>query len=459
MILYKLFTQGEDETDEDFKQRKKKAKLYKKAYEQIGILSMTVKGEEQILNQALDKFLEEVKVVGLNDTADLFQKMKNILQTNPEVNRQMYDISAVYLLNSKSDDRKYKKAFIKPLEIKARDSAECVSMYSKYISTYLDVNYNNFKQSIENKNYIENECWINTLMDYYGDTILSPDRSLRYRITREKLLTILNVSEEIIKEGLTVYQVVPFFEKFKLCLKVFNELGRLIFKYIPDKPNKDEKRCYVQLKGNHIYTMNNNLQTLILKYVDDEPEIIIYAPSPNYYINEDSEPVKAKMITSINDIPNIINNLTEDDKHITLIHNENDLIKCCFDLIKSGYHPKIKFLGNRLTHIYCEFNEVKFIIQTQHLVKDEFDGVVCVNSEDIYNNMNRAMCSFHKALFIVARKSFYSDIDIQILDEYRTVANVGLFNNIDDIKHDLIEIDISKAYTYALSKITKNTYI
>ena len=50
------------------------------------------------------------------------------------------------------------------------------------------------------------------------------------------------------------------------------------------------------------------------------------------------------MITSTNDIPNIIkDNTNEDEQNITLIHNENDLVKCCFDLIKCGYHPKIKF--------------------------------------------------------------------------------------------------------------------
>ena len=214
------------------------------------------------------------------------------------------------------------------------------------------------------------------------------------------------------------------------------------------------KKCYVQLKGNHIYTLNNNLEKLRLKDVEEE-ELCIYEPSPNYYINEKAEPIKAKMISSIDDIPSIImNNINDDDKNLTLIHDENDLIKCCFDLIKSGYHPKIKFQGNRLTDIYCEFNKIKIKIQTQHLIKSEFDGVVCVNNEEIYNNMNQAMCSFNKSLFIVGHKSFYSDVDIQILDEYRTVANIGLFNN-NFIKEDLIELDISKAYTYALSQITE----
>lgn len=97
-------------------------------------------------------------------------------------------------------------------------------------------------------------------------------------------MDILNVSEETIKEGLSVRDVLPFFEKFKLCLKVFDEIGRLIFKYIPDSPNKNEKRCYVKLKGNHIYTLNNNLEKLRLKDDDDGEKLCLYEPSPNYYI-------------------------------------------------------------------------------------------------------------------------------------------------------------------------------
>lgn len=54
-------------------------------------------------------------------------------------------------------------------------------------------------------------------------------------------------------------------------------------------------------------------------------------------------------------------------------------MKCCFDLIKSGYTPKIKFQGGRFTDIFCEFNKINVRLQTQHLIKGEFDGVVCVN--------------------------------------------------------------------------------
>jgi deoxyhypusine synthase len=68
------------------------------------------------------------------------------------------------------------------------------------------------KEALELKNYIENECWITTLMNYYGDSILSQDRSMRYRLTREKLLDILNTTEEKIKHGLKIQDIVPFFK-------------------------------------------------------------------------------------------------------------------------------------------------------------------------------------------------------------------------------------------------------
>ena len=51
--------------------------------------------------------------------------------------------------------------------------------------------------------------------------------------------------------------------------------------------------------------MNNSLEKLKLKDVDDE-ELCLYEPSPKYYIKEETEPIKAKMITSIDDILNII---------------------------------------------------------------------------------------------------------------------------------------------------------
>jgi hypothetical protein len=311
-------------------------------------------------------------------------------------------------------------------------------------------------------------------MDYYGDTILSPNKSDRYRITREKLLNILNVSEDTVKNGLTCEEVVPFFEKFNLHLKVFNEVGKLIFKYVPQNENKATgiKRCYTMIKGNHIYTINKNLEKLRMREIeeitdeDNKKYIDIYTPSSNYYINEEREPTPAIMIETVDDIPKILEKEFQKEEHnenITLVLKDNEMEKCCIELIeKCHYTPKIKFQGNRLTDIFLNFNcEKKHInikIQTQHLVKSEFDGVVCVNEENVYNKMNTAMCSFNKSLFLSNHKSNYSETDIKILDEYRSLPNAGIFMNRtewEDKINNIVEIDVSKAYTYSLSQITE----
>ena len=62
------------------------------------------------------------------------------------------------------------------------------------------------------------------------------------------------------------------------------------------------------------------------------------------------------------------------------------------------------------------------------------------------------MFSFQMSIFKNEHKSHYSKQDVDILDEFRTVANVGPMRQVKE-KNDLIELDISKAYTAAFAKI------
>ena len=128
------------------------------------------------------------------------------------------------------------------------------------------------------------------------------------------------------------------------------------------------------------------------------------------------------MITDINEILTIMKE-HNDSKTFKLIYKDNDLTKCCCDLIEAGYIPKLKFEGCRITYIYCEFNNVVVQIETQHLSNKDLNGLLCINDETIYNKMSVCMNKFYKSLFSKNHKSHYSDTDINILDEYRTIAN------------------------------------
>ena len=73
-----------------------------------------------------------------------------------------------------------------------------------------------------------------------------------------------------------------------------------------------------------------------------------------------------------------------------------------------------------------------------------------MDEEQIYNKMSDVMFNFEMSVFKNEHKSYYSQQDINILDEFRTVANVGAILPVNDQK-GTIEIEISKAYTAAFT--------
>ena len=82
------------------------------------------------------------------------------------------------------------------------------------------------------------------------------------------------------------------------------------------------------------------------------------------------------------------------------------------------------------------------------------DGDVSVATEEIYNRMNQAMATFNQALIKPEYKSYYSKTDADVLDECRTTVPIGRLSNFTD-DDDVVEIDISKAFTAAFLKIEK----
>ena len=64
------------------------------------------------------------------------------------------------------------------------------------------------------------------------------------------------------------------------------------------------------------------------------------------------------------------------------------------------------------------------------------------------------MFKFHKKLFTENHKSYYTDLDAEILDECRTIVPYGSFNHL--VKdNELCSIDKRKAFSKSASDIVK----
>ena len=68
---------------------------------------------------------------------------------------------------------------------------------------------------------------------------------------------------------------------------------------------------------------------------------------------------------------------------------------------------------------------VTYIISTQDLSKDTLERDIDADTEEKYNRIAEAMFIFNKKLFSSSHMSQYDDVDIEILDECRTVVPLG----------------------------------
>ena len=64
-----------------------------------------------------------------------------------------------------------------PIKTKLKN-AQNIAINDRYAQTELDLSRDTFKEALENKKYIENECWLYTLYDFYKDTLLSPTKQI-----------------------------------------------------------------------------------------------------------------------------------------------------------------------------------------------------------------------------------------------------------------------------------------
>ena len=123
-------------------------------------------------------------------------------------------------------------------------------------------------------------------------------------ITREKILNIINKTEETIKHGLSIQDMIPLFQEFRLQVRVRDQFYKVIFSYDLIVRNPHNNVLYCLADGNHIYTLNHNSKRL--QQMKENETDMLYVSS-DYRTHHDDEPdVYHYMIDSVNDIIKIL---------------------------------------------------------------------------------------------------------------------------------------------------------
>ena len=349
-----------------------------------------------------------------------------------------------------------------------RQSGQNVSIYYRYIQTQVDTESLTIKQALQKKNYKENECWINALLENFEGSNLMREKRQRKdtkTLTRDKVLELLEMNEEeFINNGASVNQMDKVFKFFNIPVRLYNFIGNLIYEYNPNNYLNGKVKMFRGLvKNKHIYLLNHDLEKLCQKTPDDT----FKAPTTGkFYITDKNEPLEYKMFSNVDELLQ----MREQDEY-ALIHSENDMVKVFHQLNDAGYKPYIKY-GNsgQIANIMCKFyykqlkKYVKYNIASQSLSKDRMDEDVEVDDGTTYNNIVKAMFKLQKEMFKQNHLSYYNDVDIQILKDCKTIVPIGRMpctpalgqHNcpsgyfIKDVaSNNLCEIDIRKAFTHA----------
>ena len=333
--------------------------------------------------------------------------------------------------------------------------SENISMCNTYMYTELDTSKETFMEAIQKGNYVDNQCWLNTLTDYYKDTLMNNKK--KEPMSRGMILKLINKTEqEFTESGASIDDMIPVFIKYRMRVRIIDQLGKIIYSYSPEMFDRNIRAFYAMVKNNHIYTLNNNIKRLEQKQNTDDAFVV--KARPDYHISDREKPSICKMFSTIDDIfemvkATIANRTDKQEKNfLDLVHRENDLNKLFCDFKNIGYECKIVHKAGTISELRAGFNNVYLNIRSQCLIDDQINSDITVDRETVYNNMTEAMFTFKKKLFNPNHKSYYSPTDIQVFNNYRTIVPQGeLFKGLDKLDVPKQEIDMNKAFTDAFN--------
>ena len=108
--------------------------------------------------------------------ANLFRLGARILSTDEEF--EFFEKKGHYVTAFKIftvDSIEPTKSKHKPLEKNLKD-AQKMSINCKYVETKFDTTFKTFKEAIAKKEYVENKCWLDTILDVYGNTLMAKNK-------------------------------------------------------------------------------------------------------------------------------------------------------------------------------------------------------------------------------------------------------------------------------------------
>lgn len=345
------------------------------------------------------------------------------------------------------------------------------AIYSRYTNYKFNSEAKNFKDLIGieyndylKKNFRPNCCFLTSIINNFYDRFeekYNGVRRYKHSLTYDYLCSLLNLENKPDNIGASINDVMPFFEKFKLGLVVYDAFMKEVHKFEPDKKPKRYMVLKVMIKDNHIYRLNKNLKSL--EQIDPLEKVII----SNKFKLTNNEKVKYNNFIHItNDLNemmkiakfhnNFRNVITEINKGVKISNpiylkfiSDKQLNDILVDLVcNHKYVPKV-FFNNYVYKLCLQIDFVYILIETSDITTQD-EALTVFNNVEEYNLYHNENNKFNNNFLKQEYLSTHHEEVLKIEDEYKINPITGSFKT---CKGDVLGLDINKAYSCALSKI------
>ena len=421
----------------------------------------------EFLNYNIEQFYND------DENPEIINSFRNAFFDSFEINKLNNDILYLdgFIIDNiaKIEVKKYKKMDLKNVKYK-NDSDKCIySPYTNYtinlnaklFQDVFSINLNDYLQENYRKNCCLLTCIINKFYDRFASINTYGKKKYKNNLTYGHLCKILNIEEKESDMAVSINDVMPFFEKYKLGFIVYNQFMKEIHTFKPEKQPEKYQILRILVKDNHVYELTDKL--LSLKQINISENIKV---SNKYYINEHEDTTINKfkfLITNgIKDIIHYIKlfktkrqlftEIQKSDKFNNLIKlkfiSNDDLNDLLIEIVNNKYVPKV-FYNNYVYKIELKI-EFLFISIESVDISTQNEPLITINSIEEYEQFIDIDKKFKSNFIKNDYLSVHHESVIKIEDVYKINAISG---HLEKSTKSLCGLDIRKAYSSFLSNI------
>ena len=277
-LVKTLFVQRSRQAHISIKMNKDEFQKYNEKYT-YNMLVVKDKYQQMVIgNQG--KLTKPQQRLAFNNSIDDFNKLVSICKRDENF-KSMYNkygsyIDAIYLHDAEADSKNTEHIDI--IDTNMYQAIDNNAICFKHIDYTLNKKAETFKELFEfaeaNKNISSNlkanSCYFNLIIATYKEAIekVTYNNEKCYKdLTPDRLCEILYIENKEQDLGLSIRASLKFFGNFYLGLVVVNIYDEFIFKYTPEKFNKNvfPHTLYILVYNNHCFRLNSYEKSFVQK--------------------------------------------------------------------------------------------------------------------------------------------------------------------------------------------------